>query len=427
MKYAPIKAILARNFRNLEEVIVDFTESPIVSLVGENEAGKSSVIKAIQTIGANLDPNRQREYIRTGANGFLLAIKFADEEQTMVVRQKGPSINSYWVQKDANVVWSVQKMDDSSVPQEVQKYMGFVLEPETKELLNVRTYEDLMIFIHTSNSTNYKIMYNALKVESLMRAKKIGQQEANACKRIINDAEASIETLTEQLRKIKLVDLEPVLVIKQRLQSEQDIIRKTEEAASCYVKLQELDKQSEILRQVSSLETIDIMEAYLLNSVRGNLRKVSDLNKKLKLFDGIDSLEVIDENQIKMMKSILDMKRRLSDSKAEEFAEIEKAELIDVNTLVNIRTALENKDKLGNLDSKIQLYSESLPVIDTSSLDMLTELEKEKEQLSSYDNQIRQIQLKIKEFEQLMKESGVLVTTCSNCGKTVIFSEVYDG
>lgn len=424
MKYTPIKAILARNFRNLEEVIVDFTESPIVSLVGENEAGKSSVIKAIQTVGANLDPNRQKEYIRTGADGFVVAIKFADEDETTVVRQKGPGINGYFVQKGNDVVWSVQKMDDNTVPQEVQKYVGFVLEPETKELLNVRTYEDLMIFIHTSNSTNYKIMYNALKVESLMRAKRIGQQEANSCKRAINDAEASVETLTEQLRKIKLVDLDPMLAIKDRLHKEQDVIRKTEEATRNYVKLQELDKQSRDLQQIGDLKAIDTMEVYLLNSVKDNLEKVSELNKKLGLFDKIDSLEAIDDSQIKLMDSILNMKARLFDSRVDAFKDIDRVELIDVNSISRLGDIIKEKDKLESLDRSINLYKTNLPEIDENSLTAMVDIKSKKQSLAQYDRQIIDIKNVISQYEEVLKQSGVHVTTCSNCGETVVFSEV---
>ena len=45
-KYSPIKQIWIKDFRNIGEVKVNFDESPIVSLIGENEAGKTSVVKA---------------------------------------------------------------------------------------------------------------------------------------------------------------------------------------------------------------------------------------------------------------------------------------------------------------------------------------------------------------------------------------------
>ena len=35
-------------------------------------------------------------------------------------------------------------------------------EPETKEYLHIRTYEDKLLFVVTPNSTNYKVMYNSI-------------------------------------------------------------------------------------------------------------------------------------------------------------------------------------------------------------------------------------------------------------------------
>lgn len=35
--YSPIKKVYIKNFRNIGEATIDFTESPIVSLIGENE------------------------------------------------------------------------------------------------------------------------------------------------------------------------------------------------------------------------------------------------------------------------------------------------------------------------------------------------------------------------------------------------------
>lgn len=35
--YSPIKKVFIKNFRNIEEATIDFEDSPIVSLIGENE------------------------------------------------------------------------------------------------------------------------------------------------------------------------------------------------------------------------------------------------------------------------------------------------------------------------------------------------------------------------------------------------------
>ena len=53
MQYSPIKSFRLKNFRNLGDVTIDFTESPIIALKGDNEAGKTSVVLGAAVLGLN--------------------------------------------------------------------------------------------------------------------------------------------------------------------------------------------------------------------------------------------------------------------------------------------------------------------------------------------------------------------------------------
>lgn len=424
MKYAPIKAILLRNFRSLEEVIIDFTESPIVSVVGDNEAGKSSVTKALQTIGANLNPNTQRDYIRTDTDGFIIAVKFADDEDTTVVRLKSRSENGYRVQKGSNIVWSVSKMDSSDVPPEIQKYMGFVIEPETRELLNVRTYEDLMIFIHTSSSSNYKIIYNALKVDNILRAKRAGQNEINAHRKSISDAENGITTLTEELRKIKLVDLDPLLAVQDRIKKSYDSISSLESAIQVRNRVAELDKRSQDLKSLSEADTINELTAYTLNESMHAMDKLRELNKTLKDFDEINKLEEVDTNIIEKLQNALAMKERLDNNEIKALEGIERAEIIDINSMTYLERALEDKKKLTDIDMEIsKLSSVNGLGIDISDISIFENAFEIKQRITDLNKEEVETRAVIKQLEDDMKQFGVLVATCPNCGETVIFQE----
>lgn len=460
MKYTPIRALLVRNFRNLQEVVVDFTKSPIVSLVGDNEAGKSSVIKALETIGANLDPNTQKEYIRTGCSGFLIAIKFDDEDGTMVIREKSPGFNGYRVQKGNTQVWGVTKMDGSEVPPEIQKYTGFVIEPETKQLLNIRTYEDLMLLIHTQSSVNYKVMYNALKVENLMKAKAAGVKEMNSHRRVISDSEASIETLTGQLRKIKLLDLEPLLNIKARLQSEQEVIGLVEEAQLSKNRIIEIDKTSSLVDTLNKLETLNEMEIYSLNEAEQLKSELDNIAPRLKFIDEINKLESVDEGLYDKLESAIELVSSLHEDKADIYKEVNNLEIIDFDVVYrlcealgikewissNIKestleieklsevsevglslldTILEGSKELSKLDIDIKdLEDNQSSEIDTSEIEMMLNIMSGMQEIDRYTTGINNIKASINELEDKMKQFGVMVTTCSNCGETVIFSEV---
>ena len=458
MEYTPIKAILIRNFRNLEEVIINFEDSPIISLVGENEAGKSSVTKAVQTIGANFEPNGQKEYIRTGQKSFLLAIKFADEHETMVLRQKGDGVNAYWVQRGKDIIWQVTKLDDSNVPEEIQKYTGFIIEPETKELLNVRTYADLMLFVYTSTSTNYKIMYNALKVESIANARRIGQSEVNELRRDIKSADDSIETLTEQLRQIRLIDLEPLLSIKTRLQAEQGMMKVIESAALENQKLTKLANEVSVLSDIEQLGEINEVEVYLLNNLYSYKNRLENINSSLVYLDEIENLQEVSVEQCRSLTELLSNKRRLDSLDTTDLNEIEKLQEISIEQCRSLTELLSNKRRLDSLDTTDLNEIDKLEVIDTSWLDSVSLLLQNKKRLQeidsciedvelpsvdseleyakqleqvinlkvkvgSYNNEEKQLESQIEQLEIKLKESGIKTTTCPNCGELVVFGE----
>ena len=78
--YSPIKTIYIKNFRNIGEAIIDFTESPIISLIGENEAGKTSVVKAFAVAALHAYPRDQKDFIRDGTNGFGVCIELMERK-----------------------------------------------------------------------------------------------------------------------------------------------------------------------------------------------------------------------------------------------------------------------------------------------------------------------------------------------------------
>ena len=428
MNYYPVRAILARDFRNLENVVIDFSQSPIISLIGENEAGKSSVAKAIKVIGSNADPNAQKDFIRTGKSGFLIAVCFADPETTYVVREKSATTNSYSVQKGDKIVWQVSKLDRDGpqVPPEIQKYMGFVLEPETKELLNVRTYEDLMIFIHTSNSANYKIMYNALKIDAFRRAMAAGQNQINADKKDIKDDETGISTLTDQLIKIKIVDLDPLMKIKSRLEAERDTVNEIDSAINNRDRLKSLNEQSKNAELLDKTDDIDEMLLYELKNAQTLKIKSGEIDKNLKAGVDIDKLQNIDMETINVMMTAKSLKDKLEKDKENIYSEIDNAKNVDIEPLIILESSKKEKDRLDNLNKEINEIDSSLSSMPDIDIDIIEELRKAidlKNKISSFDPDLNSMNSEIDKLTELLKESGVQVATCPHCGATVIFGE----
>lgn len=455
-KYYSIKAILLQDFRSVQRFIVDFTESPIVSIVGDNESGKSSVTKALQTLGANMKSRSQKDYIRTDTQGFTLAIKFSDPEDTMVVRMKAKrGVNGFSVQKGNKVVWSCVKMDDGSLPPEVQEHMGFIIEPETQELLNVRTYEDLMMFVSTPNGTNYKVVYNALKVNNILNAKKAGQKDLSACHNRIGVREQKIGILNEQLRKIQLIDLDPLLRVKENIKNSYDGIAKLEDANATRYRLDEIDRSCENLSSLSGVGSIDEMFVYALNNAMASKEKLDRLNENLKELDEIQTLktfdmdlmnlldtglktkekldsisdsayaeildvENIDFEKVRMLDEALKLRDKLAVLDKSECSLIDNAEVINISTLEMLERALRGRDKLLAIENEASKYASVSSGIDVSAISLFDEAFVAMKHLDDLDARECETKELLRVDTDVLMSFGVEVATCPNCGETVI-------
>ena len=121
--YSPIRKLYIRNFRNLGDVELDFSKSPIITLVGENEAGKTSVIKAFTTCALHANPRDQKDYIRDGTRMFGVSIELENGQRVTRIKEAS-GINSYQItDSQGNLVFNTNKLAEG-LPEEVQKIIG---------------------------------------------------------------------------------------------------------------------------------------------------------------------------------------------------------------------------------------------------------------------------------------------------------------
>ena len=153
--YSPISKVRVKNFRNIGDVELDFRDSPIITLVGSNEAGKTSVIKAFGVCALHASPRDQKEWIRDTTKMFGVQIDLQDGTQIVRVKEDG-GVNLYRVIDKDGKTWDTSKITDG-LPVQVQQVMGLIAEEETGEFLHIRTYEDKLLFVVTPDSANYKV------------------------------------------------------------------------------------------------------------------------------------------------------------------------------------------------------------------------------------------------------------------------------
>lgn len=424
-RYSPIKKIYIKNFRNIGEAVIDFEDSPIVSLIGENEAGKTSVVKAFSVCALHSTPRDQKDFIRDGTQGFGVAIELQDG--TMVTRMKTSTLNRYNVKKPDGTETEISKID-SGLPAVVQEVMGLIEEPETKEYLQVRTYEDQLLFVVTPASTNYKVMYDALKVDQLTRAIKVGSKEANQLKAEIDNGETGISTLTASLRGIRTFDIEPLLNIKSRLAKELNEVAQLENVAKLVKKIntqkQQLGAISELMK--SNIQEVDESEAYRVNSIATLLNNITRLNESAIGLKEAEELEFIDTTDVDKLTDIINRIStiELRRKQAGALVDIGDAEEIDLATLVSLINTTNLVNTLSmkkEMESRLDVSDASL--IEQSDFDIVMKAQSIMAR-KTRNNQLitanKQIEDYCSQVEGYLKSIGAAVETCPKCGETIV-------
>lgn len=425
-KYSPIKQIWIKDFRNIGEVKVNFDESPIVSLIGENEAGKTSVVKAFSVCVLHSTPKDQKDYIRDGTNGFGVEIEL--EDGTVITRIKTTTGNRYRVKNPDGTVYDTTKIDSSSAPVEVQRVMGMIEEPETKEYLQVRTYEDQLLFVVTPASTNYKVMYDALKVDQITRAIKSGSKEVNELKHVIDANENGIQTLTNSLKAVKVYDITSLLNIKARLESELAVINSLEEAAGLVDRIKRAEAELGAIAEIdkAGLQDISELEAVQISDSLSLLTKLTRLNKLLSTYSLADTAENID---IPVYQSIIDTYiKKVELDRAifanESMVRIGEAEEVNEVELMTMTSIAELRDKLSSLTNQLRrIDTAGAELIEQSDFNTVTMLESVNAgftRLGQLETAYKQCDDYCSQVQSYLKSLGAAVEICPNCGEDIV-------
>lgn len=462
--YSPIKTIFIKNFRNIGEAQLDFSDSPIISLIGDNEAGKTSVVKAFAVCALHAEPRSQKDFIRDGTKGFGVAIEL--EDGTIVRRMKSTGSNSYTIIRPDGTSWELGKTE-SVIPQEVQNVMGLKEEPETKEFLHIRTYEDRLLFVSTPASVNYKVMYDALKIDDITTAIKNGNSEANKLKQEISSAEGGIDTLTESLRAIRVYDMTHLLNIKARLVKEKEQLTKLIQLASLSSKINEQKAQlgalSDLLshgdlevneREATHIDSIQRIKASITNSTaqlgamsellsgraqeidesqltkiisaQRTLNAIANSNERIKKISELDSAEEINIDQFLRIQSLASRKSVLESSKikAGTMLELNEANEVDVTELDHLIKAVSLIGQIAYKEqesSKCDVSGASL--VEQSDFDIVMKANTiiaYRDKINTQNYEKTQYDNYCKQMTDYLRAIGAAVEICPSCGEQVV-------
>ena len=469
-KYSNIKAIEIQDFRNLGHVMIDFTKSNIICLKGGNEAGKSSVVLAMKSLGSMLNTKQYKEYIRTGTDAWTVMVYTMDNKAVYRRKtNKGQSYGIYQIRtidgkEHYDLEWSIDKLDENAVPKEVQDILGLTTEPETGELLNIRTYEDKMLFVDTSGGTNYKVMYNALKIDNLSKAVKVGTVEAKNIKADIDKYTTSVETCKEEIRKVRLIDKGALLKIRDRIKEEKGVVEKVTDAKG--VK-SEIDRESEAIQVITEAGSLALIDEYEWN----NMQKASLLQREIKEDEGrigqlgeVFKLDIIDESlkekcdraerlqydichsdrkalidaanaptikdeDIALLENIeegLAAKRFIESNKAPELLRTLEIGQLDTEELSKVRDAVRNLKEVQRLNNQNIISVLALPVLDTEIVKKIDSAKKLLSSVQEMKKQVAMIDNGVQTYYAQLKAMNIHFEICPNCGELILGDEGHE-
>ena len=171
-----------------------------------------------------------------------------------------------------------------------------------------------MLFVVTPASTNYKVMYDALKVDQLTRTIKLGSQEVNIIKADIYDKEVSMNAISENLRNIKIIDIEHVVNIRNRLSKQMDTLNKVERVKLIAEKINSAKRQLGALSVISekNMQPIEMADVNKVNNIYRLLLSREKIVKVYERYKGINTFEKINQELYVKLGNLLDRVKSVS-------------------------------------------------------------------------------------------------------------------
>lgn len=419
--YSPIKRWGIKNFRNLGEVEFSF-DTPIVTLVGDNEAGKTSVVKTFAVLGANGYATEQKDYIRDNTKGFSIECELSDG--TTVKRVKTASENAFEILGADGEVYAADKIDRGyGTPVELERVMGMMVEPETKELLQIRTYEDSLLFVLTKSSENYKVMYNALKVGNLTRAIAVGNQQANGYRNAIDEYSVKSETLESELESIKDIDIASAIRLKGEIERLSRIVAGLTGLIKRLDAADESEARLRVYAGVSGLKEESESVGHSFKSLVERLGAQERVAARLNAVAKIDSvsMERDADGVVKLLSRLRDSERLKS--AAEIFTGLSTVKEEQESVVTGLLALSKRVSDGERLERAVSAFT-GLPrgEVEISPISRLRGLIERIESLNSEEAELSRVREKVAESYAALKATGAEVMVCPNCGADIVIA-----
>ena len=385
-----LRRVRLQNVQSIADLTLDFEQKGVYRLVGDNEIGKSAILRGIRALFHNVSRNSYKEYISDWATSFVVEGWFYDGGYVKLSR--GANDFYEWsIPSGGNLV----EKTDGKVPPELQEYFNLYTENDKSRItLNFNLQGDILPFVDTTASDNYWLSQKAFGTNILLNASKNLKSENSEInkqiKRTMEDIAKDKDFCDRMANEIEIDTFElstfktGVSVVNEEFSELQDLY-------IVFEKESDLEKNKLSFEQIPTLSESE-MFGYLglaneyntlvkFRNIQKELERKSSeytlLNNSLDNFD-IDSLKVYEAECSLLKKAFLQESKNISDNNLldtilskmpEEEALRDLREHIEELNLIN---KLFNQEVKNNKD-KVVLESILKRFPDEQEMDSITE------------------------------------------------------
>lgn len=153
-----LKSVVMRNIQSHLNTFLEFPETGIVRLYGNNNHGKSVLVRALSDIITNglSRPSKRLSIIRRGQDfGEVLLTRYDDVSLLVHISKDAASTYAELSRPQSKPIR--RYLADKSIPAMVKEF-GFHYDPVTGISLNLHEDDDKFLFTNTKKSTNFTLV-----------------------------------------------------------------------------------------------------------------------------------------------------------------------------------------------------------------------------------------------------------------------------
>lgn len=222
-QYAKIIAYEVWNFMSIGYAYIDMSKSPIISLCGYNDSGKSALTRSLEVILYDNYSNDQINYIKDGEAHFQLKLHFDDGVKVSKYKYLDTKKSVWEMEKGVEMLYTNRRETGiialTDVPSPIRDYYGVVSDDITGELLNVRRVDDRLFLINTTGGDNYKIINSVLRCDVLAMATDKANKKKNELQSLFSNYTVSRNALYEQYVSIHVAPDDVLALLQEKVEN----------------------------------------------------------------------------------------------------------------------------------------------------------------------------------------------------------------